>query len=201
MTNLPVSGKFKVTCEYGRKGNRWSSGYHKGIDLVCDDRNIYCTCDGVVRSVGYDAYGWGQYVRVDNGQGRIHIFCHFVKDSVKVKVGQKVNRATILGTMGSTGNSTGVHLHFQIEDASRKVYDPTEWLGIPNKVGSYNSKDYQLKEGNDMKFKDKKRFLLGQKRQLLLCLIKELWLVTKKEISIQKPNRQEKKLPASLREQ
>lgn len=157
MTNLPVTDEFRVTCEYGRKGKLWASGYHKGIDLVCDNRNVYCTCDGVVKSVGFDKNGWGQYVRVDNGKGRIHIFCHFVKDSVRVKVGQKVNRATILGTMGSTGNSTGVHLHFQIEDAKRNVYDPTEWLGIPNKVGTYNSKNYQIEEKTDMKFNDDKK--------------------------------------------
>lgn len=161
MTNLPVTGEFKVTCEYGRKGSLWAYGYHKGIDLVCADKNIYCTCDGVVKSVGFDTNGWGQYVRVDTGLNRIHIFCHLVKGSVKVKVGQKVNRSTIIGTMGSTGNSTGVHLHFQIEDAKRNVYDPTEWLGIPNKVGTYNSCNYQIdapkpenKEGTKVQTKD-----------------------------------------------
>ncbi len=156
MTNLPVTGAFRVTCEYLRKGSRWASGYHKGIDLTCSNRNVYCTCDGTVKTVGWDPDGWGRYVRVDNGKGRIHIFCHLVKDSVKVKVGDTVNRTTILGTMGTTGKSTGVHLHFQIEDANRKVYDPTEWLGIPNKVGSYNSEDYQIKEVSEMNFKDEK---------------------------------------------
>lgn len=157
MTNLPVTGKFKVTCEYGRKGNLWASGYHKGIDLTCSDLNIYCTCDGVVKTIGWDAKGWGRYVRVqENTTKRIHIFCHLVKDSVKVSVGQKVNRSTILGTTGATGNSTGVHIHFQIEDTQRNVYDPTEWLKIPNKVGSYNSKNYQIGEAKTMAYKDEK---------------------------------------------
>lgn len=156
MTNLPITGEFQVTCEYLRKGDRWSSGYHRGIDLTCSNRYVYCTCDGTVKSVGWDPDGWGRYVRVDNGQGRIHIFCHLVKDSVKVKIGDKVNRTTVLGTMGTTGNSTGVHLHFQIEDAKRNVYNPTEWLGIPNKVGSYNSWDYVVKEVENMAFKDQK---------------------------------------------
>ena len=147
MTNLPVAGAFSVTCIYGQKGNLWSSGYHKGIDLVASNRNIYCTCDGVVKTVGFDKSGWGQYIRVqENTTKNIHIFCHLVTDSQKVKVGQKVNRSTILGTMGTTGNSTGVHLHFQIEksNSNRTVCDPTEWLGIPNKKGSYNSADYQV---------------------------------------------------------
>ncbi len=159
MTNLPFTGKIKVTCEYLRKGSAWSSGYHKGIDLTCANTDIYCTCDGVVKTVGWDADGWGRYVRVEeSATKRIHIFCHMVKDSVKVKVGQKVSRATVLGVMGSTGNSTGPHLHFQIEksNTNRTVYDPTEWLGIPNKVGSYDSADYQIKEVEKVAYKDQK---------------------------------------------
>ncbi len=160
MTNLPFTGAFRVTCEYLKKGSSWSSGYHKGIDLVGTDGDIYCTCDGVVKTVGWDPNGWGRYVRVqENETKRIHIFCHMVKDSVRVEVGQKVSRATILGRMGSTGNSTGAHLHFQIEKSNtdRTVYDPTTWLGIPNKVGSYNSKDYQIKEESKMAYKDQKK--------------------------------------------
>ena len=64
MTNLPFSGEFRVTCIYGKKGNLWTSGYHKGIDLVCSNRKIYSTCDGIVRSVGWDQNGLGRYVRI-----------------------------------------------------------------------------------------------------------------------------------------
>jgi hypothetical protein len=147
MTNLPITGTFRVTCIYGKKGNLWSSGYHKGIDLVSDNKNIYATCDGVVKTVNFDSDGWGQYVRVEDSKTKnIHIFAHMVSGSVKVKVGQKVSRSTILGTMGTTGNSTGVHLHYQIEisNTDRTVLDPTKWLGIPNKVGTYNSEDYHI---------------------------------------------------------
>ena len=159
MTNLPVTGNFKVTCEYGRKGTLWASGYHKGIDLTCSNLDIYCTCDGIVKTVGWDADGWGQYVRVqESTTKKIHIFCHMVKGSVKVAVGQEVNRSSILGTMGTTGNSTGVHLHFQIEDSKRNVYDPTEWLNIPNKVGSYDSKNYPIEEVKTMAYRDEESF-------------------------------------------
>ena len=147
MTNLPITGVFKVTCIYGKKGSLWSSGYHKGIDLVCDNRNIYATCDGIVKTVNFDPNGWGYYVRVEDSKTKnIHIFAHMVSGSVKVRVGQKVSRATVLGTMGTTGNSTGVHLHYQIEKSNtdRTVIDPTTWLKIPNKVGTYDSKNYNI---------------------------------------------------------
>ncbi|MBQ8768850.1 MAG: peptidoglycan DD-metalloendopeptidase family protein [Oscillospiraceae bacterium] len=146
-----------MTCPYKKKGTSWSCGYHKGIDITCGDRILYSTCDGVVLTVGWDPNGWGQYVRIREATtGRIHIFAHLVKGSAKVAVNQKVSRKTIIGTMGTTGNSTGVHLHFQIEKSNtdRTVCDPTEWLGIPNQVGEYQSKDYQIKEDKDMAYKD-----------------------------------------------
>ena len=159
MTNLPISGRFWVTCPYKKKGDLWAGGYHKGIDITSSDRIIYATCEGVVKTVGWDPDGWGQYVRVEEKNSkRIHIFCHLIKGSVKVAVNQKVTRKTILGTMGTTGNSTGVHLHFQIEKSNtdRTVCDPTEWLGIPNANGEYQSKDYQIEEGAKMAYKDEK---------------------------------------------
>lgn len=46
-TNIPLTGKFEVTCEYKRKGNLWSAGYHTGIDLIGSD-NIYSSCNGEI---------------------------------------------------------------------------------------------------------------------------------------------------------
>lgn len=145
MTNLPISGTFQVTATYGQKGKYWANG-HQGIDIVCSNKNIYATCDGVVRVVAYDANGWGNYVSVGDNNGNKHIFCHLA--NAKVKVGQKVNRDTLIGIMGSTGNSSGVHLHYQINNAKNTSINPCNHLGIPNKVGSYNSKNYQI-EGDD----------------------------------------------------
>ena len=143
MTNLPITGIFNITATYGQKGEYWKNG-HQGIDITCSNKNIYATCDGTVRVVAYDANGWGQYVSVGDAEGRKHIFCHLVKGSVKVKEGQKVNRSTILGTMGTTGNSTGVHLHYQINDKNNKSMNPCPYLGVPNKKGQYNSEDYHI---------------------------------------------------------
>lgn len=152
MTNLPITGEFNVTAAFGQKGKYWSS-VHKGIDITCSNRTVYATCDGTVRVISYDKDGWGRYVTVKSGDGTIHIFCHLVDDSVEVKPGQLVNRLTKIGIMGTTGNSTGVHLHFQINDANGNAINPCGYLGIPNKAGKYNSKNYEI--GVDkMKFKD-----------------------------------------------
>lgn len=152
MTNLPIVGKFKVTAVFGQIGKYWKNG-HQGIDIVSDDKNIYSTCDGTVRVVAYDANGWGQYVSIGDNNGRRHIFCHLAQNSVKVNVGDKVTRKTIIGTMGATGNVTGVHLHYQLQNGDA-VIDPTGYLGIPNTIGSYNSKDYNIQEGVAKVFAD-----------------------------------------------
>lgn len=68
---------------------------------------------------------------------------------ITCKVGQKINRTTHLGIMGSTGNSTGKHLHYEIRNASNKYADnsdPSVYMGIPNKVGTYNTANYQISQ-------------------------------------------------------
>lgn len=144
-TNIPLTGEFRVTCEYRRKGN-WSAGWHTGIDLVGDEK-IYSSCNGEVTRTGYDK-SYGNYIVIKNdADGRYHWFCHLSK--ISTGTGKKVSRTTVIGIMGSTGNSTGKHLHFEIRNVSNKygdVINPADYIGIPNKVGSYNSANYQISE-------------------------------------------------------
>lgn len=144
MTNIPLTGQFKVTCEYGRKGTTWAAGYHTGIDLVGQD-TIYATCDGQVVRTGFDK-SYGNFIVVKSSEdGNFHWFCHLAR--ILVERGIRVTRVSKIGVMGSTGKSTGKHLHFEIRNESNKYGDnsnPAEYMGIPNKVGTYNSKDYQI---------------------------------------------------------
>lgn len=142
-TNIPLTGNFKVTCEYKRKGN-WAAGWHTGIDMVCDNDTIYGTCDGTVTKIGYDN-SYGNYITVKAPDGKYHWFCHLSK--VTCSEGDKISRTTKIGVMGATGNVTGKHLHFEIRNSSNKYADnsnPADYMGIPNKVGSYNTSNYQI---------------------------------------------------------
>lgn len=143
-TNIPLTGKFEVTCEYKRKGN-WAAGWHTGIDLIGESDKIYSSCNGVVTRTGWDN-SYGNFIVVkNNADGRYHWFCHLSK--VNVSKGQTVSRTSVIGIMGSTGNSTGKHLHFEIRNASNKYADnsnPADYMGIPNKTGKYNSANYQI---------------------------------------------------------
>ena len=152
MTHLPVTGDFSVTAVYGQAGPYWANG-HKGIDIVSSDKRIFSTCNGTVRVVAFDAGGWGQYISIQGDEGYRHIFCHLVKGSVGVKAGDRVTPLTVLGTMGATGNVTGVHLHYQLQQGNT-VVDPTVYLEIPNKIGSYHSENFKRKEEETDMFSD-----------------------------------------------
>lgn len=122
-------------------------GIH-GIDLVGDD-TIYGTCDGTVTRIDYDK-SYGNFIVVKALDGRFHWFCHLSK--VTCSVGQKISRTSKIGVMGSTGNSTGKHLHFEIRNSSNKYADtinPADYMKIPNIVGSYNSSNYKLTENQN----------------------------------------------------
>lgn len=147
-TRICFTGKFKETCEYGRKGNLWKSGYHGGTDLVgLDSEKVYSVCNGTVERAGYDNGGFGNYVRIkeDNSEKRIYL-AHLSK--IYVKAGQKVTYTTVVGLMGDTGNTTGKHTHVEIREFKNgvavKKLNASDYMGIPNKVGEYNSSDYQI---------------------------------------------------------
>lgn len=149
-TKICFTGNFKVTCEYGRKGTAWASGIHQGIDLVgITNKKVYSICNGVVERAGYDKGGFGNYVRIkeDGTENRIYL-AHLEK--IYVKIGQKVTYTTIVGLMGSTGNSTGPHTHVEIRRFQNGVavskLNPATYMGIPNVVGTYNSANYQINQ-------------------------------------------------------
>ncbi len=145
-TNIPLTGKFNVTCEYKRKngnGLSWSAGYHTGIDLTGSD-TIYGTCDGTVTKIGWDN-SYGNYITVKAPDGKYHWFCHLSKATCTE--GQKISRTTKIGIMGATGNVTGKHLHFEIRNTSNQYGDeinPADYMGIANQVGSYDTENYQI---------------------------------------------------------
>lgn len=117
------------------------------MDFTGSDE-IYATCNGVVDSVNY-SNAYGNYVIVkEYDTVRYHYFCHLSK--VKVRKGQEVNRTTIIGIMGATGNVTGKHLHYEIRKAKElteaNLINPAEYCGIPNSKGSYNSANYKIQD-------------------------------------------------------
>jgi len=106
---LPV-GSFAITQGY--------SFFHPGIDLAAAKGSpVYPIMDGVVVYVDRGRFGYGNQVIIDHGSGFKSLYAHFAK--IEAKVGEKVDKNSILGLVGSTGWSTGPHLHLQIWEENR----------------------------------------------------------------------------------
>ena len=87
--------------------------YHPGTDIANRAApNVVAADAGVVTYAGCLNWGYGCHVRLDHGNGYTTLYAHFRE--AYVVVGQRVNRGDALGKMGSTGRSTGTHLHFEI---------------------------------------------------------------------------------------
>ncbi len=88
--------------------------YHKGIDIANNAAPAVLAADaGTVVGAGWlDGYGYGTRVIIDHGNGYRTLYAHL--SQVWVVAGQTVNRGAAIGKMGSTGRSTGIHLHFEV---------------------------------------------------------------------------------------
>lgn len=94
-----------------KQGQRWGK-LHKGIDIARpSDRTIKAADNGIIKYAGWSG-GYGNKVVIDHQNGYETVYAHL--SSITVKVGQTVSQGMQLGVMGSTGNSTGLHLHFEI---------------------------------------------------------------------------------------
>ncbi|MCA1032283.1 M23 family metallopeptidase [Bacillus timonensis] len=92
-------------------GHRWGQ-MHKGIDIARpSSRTIKAADNGTVVSAGWDG-GYGNKIVIDHNNGLRTVYAHL--SSFSVRVGQTVSKGQAIGVMGSTGNSTGVHLHFEV---------------------------------------------------------------------------------------
>ena len=102
---------------------------HSGIDMTAPKGTpIYATGDGVVRIAGRSSEGYSGYgivALVDHGYGFQTLYAHM--QSVKVRVGQKVKRGEQIGTVGSSGMSSGNHLHYEVIQNGKKV-DPVYYF-------------------------------------------------------------------------
>lgn len=72
---------------------------------------------------------WGWYVKIDHGNGLSTLYAHMAQGSLRVSSGQQVSQGQQIGTMGTTGASTGVHLHFEVYQNGVRV-NPASYLGM-----------------------------------------------------------------------
>ena len=146
----------RVTSYYGNREyyyqGRLIKDFHHGIDLVPKNykgnEEIIAFEDGVVTSLQKigKQYGTGCYVRIKHENGLYTLYYHLKSETICVNVGDKVKKGQKLGIIGTTGQSTGVHLHFQIDKGNNSTsINPFDYV--------FNNKELIEKTGYD-KFTD-----------------------------------------------
>lgn len=138
----PVSTDNYITSGYGMRlhPTRGVMHMHPAVDLAGGNLSIKSIADGKVTVAQWMDGGYGNIVKVDhgkmNGVNLVTLYCHFA--SISVTGGQKVTKGQQLGIMGTTGLSTGVHLHFEVHHNGTPV--------SPEKYFDYKRTDFALAE-------------------------------------------------------
>ncbi len=128
-----------ITSPYGARSDPFkkSKAYHKGVDLAGRTGNkVKTMASGKVKSSGYNS-GYGNIVEIDHGNGFVTKYAHLNKSYVKK--GQLVEAGDFIGEMGSTGRSTGPHLHYEILYQGKDV-DPMPFIKTQPINGGTNEK-------------------------------------------------------------
>lgn len=125
----PVGGA--IAASFGWRTNPWPE-YHKGVDLEANYGDmVRAAAAGTVASAGWDG-GFGNKVDIDHGNGYHTWYAHLSR--IAVTAGQRVTKGAPIAFVGSTGESTGPHLHYQVMYAGNPI-DPAPFLnGVPEKV-------------------------------------------------------------------
>lgn len=125
---LPLTG-YRLTAHFGQSSSLWST-VHTGLDFAAPSGTpLVAIARGTVKSTGYDgSYGNKTVLTLEDGTEIW--YCH--QSSVKVSPGTKVDPGTVIGYVGSTGNSTGPHLHLEVRPGGGSPVDPLAALRAHN---------------------------------------------------------------------
>ncbi len=127
----PAGPGVGIRSGYGWRVDPWPE-FHQGVDLDVDYGDpVRAAAAGTVVAAGYDG-GYGNKVDIDHGNGYHTWYCHLSR--IDVHAGQYVMKAEHIALVGSTGESTGPHLHYQVMLDGHSI-DPAPYLnGVPEKV-------------------------------------------------------------------
>lgn len=128
---MPIPPPITVTSPYGYRSWSINGGgeIHNGIDFAGNSSTpIYASLEGTVVHASY-INSYGNCTVIKHSNGKYTLYAH--QSVIKVSVGTKVKTGQTIGYMGTTGDSTGVHLHFCVMDTLFGGYqDPAPYLGL-----------------------------------------------------------------------
>ena len=125
-----------------------SGGEHKGVDISDGlNSNVYSIVNGVITDKGYTASGFGNYIVMKDLTTNQGFLYGHLKEASPLNVGDLVEIGTFIGIEGTTGHSTGIHLHVESQDMTGKsrwtfglpitsLLNPTIYMGFSNVTGT-----------------------------------------------------------------
>jgi len=150
----PLAGGFLRT---PLNGARMSSGYgmrrhpilgynrmHRGVDFAAPTGTpVYAASDGVIQSVRRER-GYGNVIRIRHGNGAMTLYAHLSRFAPGLRPGTRVRQGQTIGRVGSTGMSTGPHLHYELHVNGRAVNPASSRLPAPPALAGRALLDYQM---------------------------------------------------------
>jgi murein DD-endopeptidase MepM/ murein hydrolase activator NlpD len=124
----PLHG-YAVNSAFGlrRLANEARARQHKGVDMAAPTgTTVFSACEGEVLRTGYDAGGYGRFIELRHPNGMTTLYAHLSR--IDVARGDRVSAQEPIGLVGTTGHSTGPHLHFEVRRDHAQV-NPTAVLG------------------------------------------------------------------------
>lgn len=101
--------------------------FHKGIDIKAPEgTSIFATADGTILKARYSDKGYGNVIYIEHADNYVTVYAH-MKD-FSVRVGQKVEKGDVIGTIGNTGMSTAPHLHYEVRKSDENQ-NPMDYIG------------------------------------------------------------------------
>lgn len=123
-----ASDVYYISSYFGYRSDPFteSKRYHSGIDLAAKRGTpVHASGKGKVIYASYSYGGYGNMVKIDHGFGYVTVYAHLNK--INVSKGQTINRGDVLGQVGSTGRSTGPHLHYEVQKDGQTV-NPLKYM-------------------------------------------------------------------------
>lgn len=124
-----MPGNGNVTQAFGVRNSLYSAGYHTGVDISASAGDpVKAPVGGTVVAAGW-AGKYGNTVQIRHPDGKVSLLAH--NQNVTVRVGQQVNAGQVVARAGSTGQSFGVHIHWEVRNPSNRygdVVNPMTWI-------------------------------------------------------------------------
>lgn len=138
---MPLGNKLRITSGFGTRIHPLSGRFkiHKGVDLKANYEHVYSVMDGYVISSGWDRNGGGNFLRIRHSESLVTSYLHLSK--IYYRPGEFVKAGYIIGKSGSSGNSTGPHLHFSVIENGKHInpiYFLNDLIKANNLISNHN---------------------------------------------------------------